>query len=323
MTIERVRAVCAPRGDRSRGEQKGMSEIAVVLCTRNGEPTLGAVLEGYVSQETSGISWEMVIVDNGSTDETEAVVRGYQSRLPITLVYEPIPGKNRGLNRGLADVKAPFIIITDDDAVPAPNFLQSWWDTAQHLPDHDLFGGRIEPDFPSPPPEWIRRTDYLCAILFARCDMPEGSVEPVYIFGPNMAVRRRVLDAGLTFDESIGPNGTDPNYPMGAETEFLVRATQAGHRSYFTRGPLVRHIVRPHQMEPEFWFSRAYRSGRGVARLMLAQRARTGLGARMRRGALATLHRAIWLYWGLCPYQPSRQRAHWLLHWMRGFRQEA
>ena len=68
MTIERVRAVCAPRGDRSRGEQKGMSEIAVVLCTRNGEPTLGAVLEGYVSQETSGISWEMVIVDNGSTD---------------------------------------------------------------------------------------------------------------------------------------------------------------------------------------------------------------------------------------------------------------
>lgn len=298
-----------------------MSDLTVILCTRNGEPTLDAVLDGYLKQQPGGFTWEIVIVDNGSTDGTAALIRRYQSRLPLSLVNEPVPGKNRALKRGLAGIQAAFIVMTDDDAVPAPNFLQAWWETAQRAPDYDLFGGRIEPDFPAPPPDWLKHAYRLCAILFAKSDLPEGAMAALHISGPNMAIRRRVLDAGITFDETIGPNGADPNYPMGSETDFCYRAARAGHRAYFARDPLVRHIVRPHQMEPGFWRSRLHRNGRGAARILLAERA-----TRFRTWALWTVlaasQAALWLYSALCPYQAGRQRARLLLHWIPGFRQE-
>lgn len=307
----------------SQEKLSGVCELVVLLSTRNGRSTLGAVLDGYVAQEWTGFSWEIIIVDNGSTDDTEALVHQYSGILPITLLYEPQPSKNRAMNRGLAGIRSTFLVLTDDDAIPEPDFLQAWWETAQNLPDYDLFGGRIEPKYPFAPPKWIGGTDYLCDMMFARRDLPEGPVAAGFIFGPNMAIRRRVLDDGLTFDESIGPNGTDPNYPMGSETEFLLRASRAGYRSYFVRRPRVRHIVRPYQMQPEFWLSRAYRNGRGTARMVLARHSTTGLLASARRAGVALLHGIIWAYFKLCPYAPSRNRARCLLHWMRGYRQEA
>jgi glycosyltransferase involved in cell wall biosynthesis len=307
--------------DRSWG--RSMSDLTVLLCTRNGEPTLAAVLDGYVKQQLSGFTWEMVIVDNGSTDGTAALIRRYQSRLPLTLIYHPVLGKNRAVNRGLADIKAAFIVMTDDDAVPAPDFLQAWWEIAQRAPDYDLFGGRIEPDFPSPPPDWLKRAYRLCAILFARCDLPEGPMAATQICGPNMAVRRRVLDAGIAFNETIGPNGADPDYPMGSETDFCYRAARAGHRAYFARDPLVRHIVRPHQMEPGYWRSRVHRNGRGAARIVLTERAtRFSIRTWALWAVLAVSQAALWLYSALCPYQAGRRRARLLLHWIPGFRQE-
>ena len=80
-----------------------------------------------------------------------------------------------------------------------------------------------------------------------------------------MAVRRAVFERGLRFDESIGPNGSDPLYPMGSETEFLRRAAKAGFAAWFTREPLVQHIVRPHQTMDSYLADRAYRHGRGIA----------------------------------------------------------
>lgn len=299
----------------------GVSDLTVILCTRNGEPTLGAVLDGYLAQHTRGFTWDMVIVNNGSTDGTAALVRRYQSQLPITLLDEPIPGKNRALNRGLARVATAFIVMTDDDAVPSPDFLQAWWETAQHMSDHDLFGGRIEPDFASPPPAWVQHTGYICASLFAKRDLPEGPMIATDIFGPNMAIRRRLLDAGMAFNEAIGPNGADPNYVTGSETEFCRRAAAAGHRAYFARGPLVHHIVRPHQLQPDFWWTRAFRNGRGNARILRGDRQSTSaLKVKALQVLAAVGQGSLWVHSVLCPYHPSRQRARWLFHWLRGFR---
>lgn len=57
-------------------------------------------------------------------------------------------------------------------------------------------------------------------MMFAKRDLPEGPVEAGAIYGVNMAVRRCVFEAGFRFDEIVGPNALDPNYPMGGETEF-------------------------------------------------------------------------------------------------------
>ena len=83
-----------------------------------------------------------------------------------------------------------------------------------------------------------------------------------------MAVRSSVFENGFRFNENIGPNGSDPDYPMGSETEFCCRVAQSGVKAWFAKEPRVQHIVRSNQLTSSYWAKRAYRHGRGVARRM-------------------------------------------------------
>jgi hypothetical protein len=147
-------------------------------------------------------------------------------------------------------------------------------------------------------------------MLFAERDLPEGEVRAGEFYGPNMAVRGRVLDAGHRFDENIGPNADDPDYPMGSETEFCFRlARTAGTRSWFTRGPLVDHVVRPEQWSAEALLGRSFRGGRGRAYIMHAHR------RRISRPPVTLLDRLALV----SPMQRQRYLALQALHLRRGF----
>src|SRR5262249_49754540 len=80
--------------------------------------------------------------------------------------------------------------------------------------------------------------------------------------------RTSVFERGLRFDENLGPNALDPDYPMGGESEFCWRVASLGAKSWFARQPRVYHIVRPTQLERPAWAARAYRTGRGRAHQM-------------------------------------------------------
>ncbi|WP_299360067.1 glycosyltransferase family 2 protein [uncultured Paracoccus sp.] len=238
-------------------------QLTVLFSTHNGAGVLPEVLAAYAAQ-TCHDDWEMIVVNNASTDATAACLDSFAGRLPLTVVDHPVAGKNAALNAALPLLKGSTVIVTDDDAVPAPRFLDQWARVAREQPDYDLFGGRIEPLFQASPPSWMVEARFHFAEIFAACDHDEGPIRARDIFGPNMAVRRTVFDRGITFNESIGPNGSDRNYPMGSETEFCQRVEEHGHKAWFATGPRVRHIVRPHQLGTPFWTSRAYRHGLGV-----------------------------------------------------------
>jgi GT2 family glycosyltransferase len=161
--------------------------------------------------------------------------------------------------------------------------------------------------------------------LFAARSLPEGPIDPLGIYGPNMAVRRSVFDAGLKFDERVGPNAADASYPMGSENEFCYRASLRGYKMWFASEPTVWHIVRAHQVTPEYWSRRAYRLGRGVAHRGWESGALVPLH---RPTPLATLASRAWritertLLWGrkLKPAHPlQRFTANWEYNWHCGF----
>ena len=85
-------------------------------------------------------------------------------------------------------------------------------------------------------------------MMFAHRDLPEGPINADEIYGPNMAVRTSIFDQGFRFDEKIGPNDADSDYPMGGETDFCWRVAQSGAGCWFAKEPLVQHIVRPEQL---------------------------------------------------------------------------
>ena len=109
------------------------------------------LLSAYRRIEQSNVSWKLVIVDNGSSDSTLEIIGSFQKHLPIEVCVEPIAGKNRALNRGLHLVEGQLVVLTDDDALPSPSFLQAWAKFINVKSEFGLFGGTITPLFQPPP----------------------------------------------------------------------------------------------------------------------------------------------------------------------------
>src|ERR1700730_10763568 len=151
--------------------------LTVLFATRNGEKVLSRTLGGYCELEQSPIKWKLVIVDNGSFDETSNIVHSFAERLPLQILREPRAGKNRALNRGLQALEGQFVVITDDDAVPLPSFLESWARAMDTRTDYELFGGAIYPIFETAAPNWILQDAELAIMLFGTRDLPEGPVK--------------------------------------------------------------------------------------------------------------------------------------------------
>jgi len=272
--------------------------LTVLLATHNGAATLPKVLAAYRTLQPPPGGYHVVVVDNASNDATASVLRKLGTGLPLQVLHCPQRGKNRALNQGLAAVQGDLVVLTDDDAVPQPDWLCQLSAAVSVQPGHDLFGGTILPDWPGPCPAWIPRLVNMGATYAITPEgAPSGPVAAARLWGPNMAVRRRVFDAGHRFNEAIGPAAGQ--YIMGSETEFSGRLERAGYRSWFVAEAVVRHIIRSQQMEPEWIIQRAYRLGRHMALdewdLIPASAPRWRGAPRWKYRELAQRHLAKWV----------------------------
>src|SRR2546427_208310 len=121
--------------------------LTVLFATRNGGETLAAVLEHYCALEEPPGGWNLLIVDNGSTDQTREIIHSYRRRLALTYLFEPEPGKNTALNTGLASIGGDLVLLTDDDTFPNRDWLVRM--------RVGIFGGTIIPRWQTPPDSWI------------------------------------------------------------------------------------------------------------------------------------------------------------------------
>lgn len=287
--------------------------LTVLIATFNGAGTLERTLPAFERLVPPPGGWRMVVIDNASTDATPEVLARFADRLPLTVKRIEQQGKNLALNAGLELVVGDLVVFSDDDTIPDPQWLVALRSAADEQPAFDVFGGTIQPVWPSPPPAWVLSEVNLGATFaITPPDTASGPIPAAQVWGPNMAVRRRVFDAGHRFDASVGP--AQGQYIMGSEVEFTCRVERAGHPAWFTDQAMVGHIIRPAQMQPAWIIRRAYRLGRhmfhqerdrlgaDVPRLMgaprwkfrqLAQQVLQGLAARL-RGDFEALFRARW-----------------------------
>ena len=240
-----------------------MAYVSVVFATKNRAAGLRQVLETYRAIKQPDGGWELIVIDNGSTDGTADVLKDFMQVLPMKVLRHDVPGKNRALNVAIRKAAGDLIVFTDDDTFPRPDWLVQLCRASVRYPEASLFGGTILPLWETPPPKWIFTYGVDLEVAYAITpERPTGPCEAEQLFGPNMAIRSAVFADGTRFDETIGPNGASV-YGMGSETEFLTRLKRRGHLSVFVREAELHHLVRSEQLTEAWVLQRAYRHGLG------------------------------------------------------------
>jgi glycosyltransferase involved in cell wall biosynthesis len=233
-------------------------QCSVIICTRNRASTLERTLHSFQSVKVpDGWSVEMIVADNGSTDATVSVVTmASHPTIEIRHVSEPRPGKSRAQNTALAVARGEVMLFTDDDVVPAPNWLECM---ARPLLEKrcEAVAGRILLS-----PE-LRRSwqTHMHGIWLA--DVPVLGANSPELVGASMGIHRSVFEKIDAFDEELGPGASG----FGEETLLWMQMKEAGLRIQAVQDTFVIHHPDPSRLTRSCWLAAAARYGRTRAYL--------------------------------------------------------
>ncbi|GGZ26144.1 glycosyltransferase [Asticcacaulis endophyticus] len=219
--------------------------ISVIMCTRNRAEQLRRVLETAAAMTVpDGLEWEIVLIDNGSSDHTPDVVQSFSDRIPIRYVLEPKAGLSNARNRGVAEALGEYICWTDDDVLIDPNWLAAYAQAFAQNPQASVFGGVIEPVPETELPAWWHEhADGLLNVLAARDFGPdvrplslEGHILP---YGANYALRGEAQRKYL-YDPGLG---VGPHHKRLGEETAVIRAIMRESSGVWVPGARVRHMI--------------------------------------------------------------------------------
>ena len=243
--------------------------ISVVIATFNRSRFLERTLRALEEQSVPAMSFEVIVADNGSTDRTGELLEEFRSRdrLDLRVLHVPDPGKSGALNMAVARARGDLLVLTDDDVVPEPAWLEAF-DSTFAAADVDFAAGRIFPAWEVPPPAWL--SPELYGVLAVPDGGPErrfltGVGDPTMPIGANMAVRRRVVEQVGGWRKDLGAlRGT---LRTGEDHEFFLRMLQAGCRGIYEPAARVRHFVPADRLRRAYFLRWVYGNGRVVALL--------------------------------------------------------
>lgn len=242
----------------------GPIKLTIVFATHNGARKLHRMLESLTNSTLDQKFWKIVAVDNNSTDDTMNVLHSYMDKLPLQILFEPRPGKGNALNTAFPHIAGDLVIITDDDVLPSPDWMEQYLALADAHPEYDMFSGLIEPEWEKQPEPWLLSWVDLAPIYALNGAAPTGPIAARQIFGPNSAFRTRILPRTYTIENiDVGPDAKKRQYAMGGDTAFALHLEQKGHRALHSRSPSVRHIIPKTYVEKAWILSRAERYGKG------------------------------------------------------------
>lgn len=136
--------------------------VTVLICTHNGAKSLPVTLQHLALQQVAAhLPWEIIMVNNASTDGCEKIAVDIWDKLdatiPFTIINEHRPGKDNAIDLGLNSAKYSCVIICDDDNWLNDNYVQNAFDIIEQNPEVGMLGGKSIPEFEINPPKWFER----------------------------------------------------------------------------------------------------------------------------------------------------------------------
>jgi glycosyltransferase involved in cell wall biosynthesis len=238
--------------------------LTVLICTYNRAASLRVALDGLMEQELPpelAREWEILVVDNNSTDSTRQLVEqlARSSGCPLRYAFEPRQGKSHALNPGVRLAAGDLIALTDDDVLIPKGWVRSVVEAGRRYPQYRAFGGKVVPEWPQQVPKWIQPSGpYARPIVggvIVSHDRGESDREydssmwaPI---GANMFFRREVFADYGDFRVDLGPTGSGRLY-VNEDCEFCFRIMDAGERNLYYPGALIVHPVAEEKFSPRY-----------------------------------------------------------------------
>lgn len=219
--------------------------ISVIICTYNREKYIYETLRRVACNNFNKAAYEIILVNNNSTDSTDAECQRFMADYPDTTCRYYIE-TNQGLsfarNRGIKESNGGIVVFLDDDSYIESDYLANLHLQMENHPEAAAFGGKIIPQFESGvTPRWICKWTYSWVSAIDKgsktCEFSDGS----YPIGANMGFRRKTIDKIGSFNTALGR--TKKNLLGGEEKDIFNRLrAEGGHVLYFPN-ITIHHVI--------------------------------------------------------------------------------
>lgn len=234
--------------------------ISIIVCTYNRSPVLRRMLESFFKQEClDNVTYEILIVDNNSRDETKLVVAEYLRKPECRYIFEPKQGLSAARNRGVSESKGDIIAFLDDDVIVDKCWLKRLEECYQET-NADAVGGRAYLIMEKQPPDWLGPffRDLLSEVDFGndRQFLPNGTG----LWGLNLSFLSSVLADAGSFDEKLGRTGAQ--LIGGEETALLEKLAFQKRKIVYEPNAIVGHIIGSERLEWDYFLKLAVDGGK-------------------------------------------------------------
>ena len=222
--------------------------ITTAICTWNRSRSLGATLASLQRLKVpSDINWEVLVINNNCTDDTDAVLASFANCLPLSVVFEGRQGISHARNRAVEAARGDYILWTDDDVEVDPGWLAAYAEAFRTWPEAAVFGGPITPKLKGTPPPWlVRAAEHgTVSTAYAKRDLGESPIEldaetGKIPYGANYAVRM-AEQRKFSFNPRFGQTKRDNI--RGEETIQVGEILKRGYEGRWVPDARVDHMI--------------------------------------------------------------------------------
>jgi glycosyltransferase involved in cell wall biosynthesis len=210
-------------------------DISVIICTYNRSALLPDVLRSVLHQTVAGINYEVIVVDNNSTDDTRMVIHSFMDSGAGKLQYlfEGKQGVSHARNAAIEKARAPILAFTDDDVLVAPDWVATIQRAFEEYPEVGFVGGKVLPRWLSKPPSWLTPAHWSPLALqdYGNSPILLNSETTIGLVAANLAFRRSVIDEVGNFVADL--QRCEDQIGSLEDHELLLRAIHAGKQGLY------------------------------------------------------------------------------------------
>ncbi len=280
--------------------------VSVIVCTYNRASLLRGCLDSLRQQSSDRQLFEVIVVDNNSTDTTAAVALEFAEICPhFRTVVATQQGLSCARNVGWQTAQGTYVAYIDDDAIAAPDWVDCIIQFATAHPEIQVFGGPYDAFTLRELPPWFPPE-------YGRLDFGDRThpieLGPEWIPGSNMIFKQRIFKEYGGFDPELGMKGQQTAY--GEEINLLARLNQAGIAIYYVPSLKVKHLIADYKMSLRWLLTSIYRAGCSASQTFAQQRSLYPHCAALVKFSLLAPIKLIW------PLTiPLKRRLYYALYW--------